>query len=522
MHNFPKSAIVDSTYLAWVKPDLNIVRLVTREQATQGEIVPMANETKLIHCITTNNFPQQVEAIKQDFAKQWFDIKLYYTDPDSFKICLAWYDIIDEIDDIRHQKENHRSMVIWLEAEKLLTETYKKKDMLHEQDLIKELVRLSFQAGASDLHWQSEHDGSYLRIRKDGILKTILKLPRDEYDRYVGTVKFLSNLKINVGYLPQDGRMNFQTLMTWVPKEIDVRVSTMPWLRGENIVMRYLDSTKTILTLDQIWFRSDYLVQIQAALDKTTGMIIVTWPTGSGKTTTLYTMLSMLNSPDRKIITLEDPVEYEISGIQQSQVNIKKWYTFERWLEAILRQDPDVILVGEIRSKETAEIAINAALTWHLVLTTLHTNSAVDAIARLVNMWVKPHMLAPAINCIIGQRLVRMLDNTKQAVTTTPETQAELDRELVWVQQYRPELIPSTPQLSWPMITDLSDWYHGRTAIAEVCTVDDELESMIIRELEAPVMLTHLKTQWYTTLTEDGYIKALQGITSLDELRRVL
>lgn len=522
MQNFPKSAIIDSTYLAWAKPDLNIVRLVTREQATQGELVPMAKETKLIHCITTNNFPQQIEALKQDFARQGFDIKLYYTDPESFKICLSWYDMIDEIDDIRNQKANYRSSVVGIEAEQLLIETYKKKDLFHEQELIKELVRLAFQAGASDLHWQSEYDGSYLRIRRDGILKTILKLPREEYDRYISTVKFLSNLKINVSFLPQDGRMSFQTMVLNRPTNIDVRVSTMPGLRGENIVMRYLDSTKTVLPLDKIWFRSDYLVQLQTALDKTTGMIIVTWPTGSGKTTTLYTMLSMLNSPDRKIITLEDPVEYEIAGIQQSQVNVKKWYTFERGLEAILRQDPDVILVGEIRSKETAEIAINAALTWHLVLTTLHTNSAIDAIARLVNMWVKPHLLAPAVNCIVGQRLVRMLDDHKQSVTITPEIQAEFDRELAHVTAMNNSLIPTSPKLSWPVMSESSDWYHGRTAIAEVCMMDKKLESMIVRDLESSEILSYLRTTWYTTIAEDWYIKALEGITSLDELRRVL
>lgn len=520
MHNFPKSAIVDSSYLNSVKPDLNIVKLITREQATAGEIVAMANETKLIHCVTTNNFPKQIESIKKDFAQQGFDMKLYYTDPDSFKVCLTWYDHIDEINELKHQTANHRSMVTGLEAEQLLIETYKKKDIFKEQDLLKEIIRLAFQAGASDLHWQSEHDGSYLRIRKDGILKTILELPHAEYDRYVGTVKFLSNLKINVTFLPQDGRMNFETMMSWTIKQIDVRVSTMPWLRGENIVMRYLDGTKTILTLEQIWFRSDYLTQIQAAIEKTTGMIIVTWPTGSGKTTTLYTMLSMLNSPDRKIITLEDPIEYEVPGIQQSQVNIKKWYTFERWLEAILRQDPDIILVGEIRSAETAEIAINAALTWHLVLTTLHTNSAIDAVSRLVNMWVKPHMLAPALNCIIGQRLVRTLWDDKQALTITPEIQIELDRELTSVKQYHPELIPSTPLLF--NSSTLEGWYDGRTAIAEVITIDDQIETMIVAGHSALEILQAVRPLWYTTLTEDGYIKALEGKTSLDELKRVL
>ncbi len=520
MHNFPKSAIVDASYLNTVKPDLNIVKLITREQATQGEIVPMANETKLIHCVTTNNYPTFIDSIKKDFAQQWFDIKLYYTDPDSFKICLAWYDRIDEIEELQSKTLNHRSMVTWAEAEKLLVETYKKKDIFKEQDMLKEIIRLAFQAGASDLHWQSEHDGSYLRIRQDGILKTVLKLAHDEYDRYVGTVKYLSDLKINVDFMPQDGRMNFETLMTWVPKQIDVRVSTMPGLRGENIVMRYLDGTKTILTLEQIWFRSDHLADIQQSLDKTTGMIIVTWPTGSGKTTTLYTMLSMLNNSSRKIITLEDPVEYEIPGIQQSQVNIKKWYTFEKWLAAILRQDPNVILVWEIRSVETAEIAINAALTWHLVLTTLHTNSALESVSRLLNMWVKPHMLAPAVNCIIGQRLVRTLADDKKAVTITPEIQAELDRELGSVKQYQPQLIPSTLELYKPSTGDSG--YRGRSCIAEVLTVDDDVESMILRGIPTLEILESIRPKWYATLTEDGYIKALEGKTSLDELKRVL
>lgn len=522
MHNLPKSAIIDQSYLSTAKPDLNVVKLISREQAIQGEIVPMANDTKLIHCVTTNNFPAFIESIRQDFTKQWFDIKLYYTDPESFKICLSWYDRISEIEDIKNQKANHRSMVRGVEAEKLLIETYHKKDMIHEWDLIKEIVRLAFQAGASDLHWQSENDGSYLRIRKDGILKTILKLPRAEYDRYVGTVKFLADLKINVDFLPQDGRMDFQTMMTWSLKQIDVRISTMPWLRGENVVMRYLDSTKTILSLDQIWFRPDQLTEIQQALEKTSGMIIVTGPTGSGKTTTLYTMLSLLNDSSKKIITLEDPIEYEIPGIQQSQINVKKWYTFERWLAAILRQDPDIILVWEIRSVETAEIAINAALTGHLVLTTLHTNSALESISRLLNMGVRPHMLAPAISCIIGQRLVRTLDETKQPVTITPQIQTELDTELSSVKQHHPELIPNPLKLSQSVVSDTSDWYQGRTCIAEVVTVSDDVESMILRNTPTLDILSHLKEGGYTTIAEDGYLKAVQWATSLDELKRVL
>jgi type IV pilus assembly protein PilB len=338
-------------------------------------------------------------------------------------------------------------------------------------------------------------------------------------------LKYISGVRMNVDWIPQDWRFDFTV---YVPdgkeKKIDVRVSFMPWLRGESVVMRFLDSTKWIMSFTQIWFIDDALEILQRNLRKNYWMILVTWPTGSWKTTTLYSMLNFLNDPWKKIITLEDPVEYELPGIQQSQINEKKGYTYEEWLKAILRQDPDIIMVWEIRTKETAEIAINAALTWHLVLSTLHTNTAIEAISRLLNMWIKPYLLAPALNLVIWQRLVRKLHS---CFTRRDANMAEEMEIKDFIKRYK-DVKQKTIKFNWkvPEPTGCEecwyDWYFWRIAIVETFEVNDDIKTLITTWKSVLDLYSLARQYWYITMKEDGYLKVLKWLTTLEEIRRVI
>ena len=289
----------------------------------------------------------------------------------------------------------------------MIQKLFEKRDTIDPGEFISQIVSLSFQAGASDLHFQSEEKGVLMRIRIDGVLQEILEFTHNDFRKYLQKLKFISGAKMNIDYIPEDGRFDFTVEKDATSKKIDARVSFMPGITEESTVIRFLDSTAGIKTFDELGFKGKQYDLLQKNLEKNTGIIIFSGPTGSGKTTTLYSILNYLNNGKEKIITLEDPIEYEIQGIQQSQINYTKGYTYEIGLKSVLRHDPDIILVGETRTLETADISINAALTGHLVFTTLHTNTSIEAIARLLNMGIKSYMLAPSLNLVVSQRLVR-------------------------------------------------------------------------------------------------------------------
>ena len=299
--------------------------------------------------------------------------------------------------------------------------------------------------GSSDVHIEAEEKGIAVRFRVDGILQEVALLDREQWKRIINRIKLIASLKMNVTDQAQDGRFSiFQK-----NKTIDVRTSTIPTSYGESVVMRLLNPDSISLAFEELGFRAPMLKKLQKEVEKPNGMIITTGPTGSGKTTTLYAILKKLNTKDVKIITLEDPVEYKVEGLNQSQIDYSKDYTFAKGLRSILRQDPDIVMVGEIRDLDTAEIAIQAALTGHVMLSTIHTNDAAGAIPRFLSMGVKPFLLAPALNAIMGQRLVRKIcKDCKEEMTLDAET-LELVKNSCRVFQTRPESRRSTsPQSS--------------------------------------------------------------------------
>ena len=332
---------------------------------------------------------------------------------------------------------------------------------------------------------------------------------------------------MNIDYVPQDWRFSFEaTNHKWEKKKVDARVNFMPGMTSESTVIRFLDSEKWVATFEEIWFTDNNYDILKKHISKTTGIIIVTWPTGSWKTTTLYSILNSLNTWKNKIITLEDPIEYEMPWIQQSQINYAKNYDYETWLKAILRHDPDIILVWETRSRETADISINAALTWHLVFTTLHTNSSIAAIPRLLSMWVEPYLLAPAVQLVLWQRLVRRVcPNCVAKRDATYAEQTEIEQTLkrmadLWISNL-PAFDGTVVQAQGCSQCN-ETWYQWRLAILEMLEITEDIRDLIVDKWNEPAILSKARTNWFITLSEDGIIKVLKWETTMEEIHRVL
>ncbi|MBP9695485.1 MAG: type II/IV secretion system protein, partial [Candidatus Magasanikbacteria bacterium] len=359
--------------------------------------------------------------------------------------------------------------------------------------------------------------------RLDGILHDVAMLPVEAYKKLVARIKLVSALKININTTPQDGRFTIKN----PDGDVDVRVSTMPTVFGESIVMRLLRQTRGGLSLDQIGLVGDAYEKLKHEIERPNGMIITTGPTGSGKTTTMYAVLQILNEPGVKIITLEDPVEYRMQGINQSQIDRSKDYTFAKGLRSILRQDPDIAMVGEIRDLETADIAIQAALTGHLILSTIHTNSASGAIPRFLSMGVKPFLLAPALNCVIGQRLVRLLcQKCKKKVTLSDDQKERVETALA---NLPPKQAADIAQKEKVFYTGdgceacHGIGYKGRVGIYEIFIMSQVIEQLILTGQVSEFEIEKIAVQnGMVTMVQDGLLKALEGKTSVDEVFRVI
>ena len=380
----------------------------------------------------------------------------------------------------------------------------------------------------SDIHIEPRKENAKLRIRIDGILEDVLLLDKKIYENLLSRIKLLSGIKLNITDRPQDGR--FSVLMDEIAGEeykaraIEIRSSTLPAEYGESIVLRLLNP-KSLIEIETLGLRKDLLEIFNQEIKKPNGMIIVTGPTGSGKTTTLYAFLKKIQKPEIKVITIEDPIEYHLEGISQTQVDSRAGYDFANGLKSIMRQDPDVILVGEIRDLETASIALQAALTGHLVLTTLHTNDAAGTIARLQALGEKPVNIAPAINIVIAQRLVRKVCKECSKIEKSPPSILEkIKKELRGIPKdiKIPELRAG---LKIPKAKGCKDCnftgYRGRLGIFETFLVDDEMENFILTSPSISSLRKKVIEKGMVTMKQDGLIKVLEGITTVEEVERV-
>jgi len=376
---------------------------------------------------------------------------------------------------------------------------------------------------ASDIHFEPQNEVVKLRYRVDGVLHDIVDLKKESYDHVVNRVKILSGLKINIHNVNQDGRFSFDMPEEQEgSKKIDVRVSVLPEAFGETIVMRLLGTGAVGLEIESLGVREKDLNKIREALSQPNGLVLTTGPTGSGKTTTLYSFIKHINKPEIKIITAEDPIEYQISGVTQSQIDSKEGYGFAQALKAIVRQDPDVILVGEIRDRETADTAIQASLTGHLVFSTLHTNDAAGAIPRLRDLGAEEKSVTSALKLVIAQRLVRRLcDHCKEEYEPSPEEKEKIKQQLTSLSGH--ENIPEITKLYKAKGCEkcLGLGYQGRIGIFEVFVINPEVEKLILSRATHTDILDLLKKQGFITMTQDGLLKVIKGITSLEEVERV-
>lgn len=377
------------------------------------------------------------------------------------------------------------------------------------------------EARASDIHIEPTDEEVKVRYRIDGVLHSSLVLPRHVHSAIVSRIKILTNLKIDESRLPQDGRFH----VTAAGKSIDLRVSILPLIYGEKIVMRILDKSTKPPTLDDLGLRGKALEWTLENIKKTHGIFLITGPTGSGKSTTLYSILSMLNTNMVNIVTLEDPVEYFIPGVNQSQVNPEIGLTFAAGLRSILRQDPNIVMVGEIRDKETAELAVHAALTGHLVFSTLHTNDSVGAMPRLIDMEIEPFLLVASINAVMAQRLVRKVCENCIKTDPVPETLAQSIRdELLGVPPVYLENL-DLRQISFSKGAGCEKCdktgYKGRLGIYEVMPITNQVKDLVIEKAPSAKILEVTKKLGMITMRQDGIIKALRGETTLEEVARV-
>ncbi len=372
---------------------------------------------------------------------------------------------------------------------------------------------------SSDIHYEVFEDYIVVRFRIDWVLVDIFRLNIKEYKLILERLKYSSWLKLNITDIPQDGKYS----MIIENRDIDVRISTLPVWNAENVVCRILDNTNAVIDFDELWFFWTTKRILEKAISKKNGMVLVTGPTGSWKTTTLYTILSELNTRDKKIITLEDPIEYSMDWVIQSEVNEKKWYTFHSWLRAILRQDPDIIMVWEIRDIETLETATQASLTWHLVLSTLHTKSAADTLDRIINMWIKPYIIASALDTIIAQRLVRKIcSHCKVEKEKTVEEQAIIEAMMkdIGMNTRQAKNIKLYEWLGCEKCNH--SWYSWRIWIYEIISLTTKLRDMI-REWATTEEIINESRNWdLITIKEDWILKALKGYTTIQEILRVI
>jgi len=513
-----------------VKIPFDILSLIPEPVARNHNIVAFSkkgDEALEVAMLDTADLP----AI--DFVKKKVGLKILprLTDTESMKNALIQYQktLKDEFGDLIAKESSALKMIAEDEGENVSEEDLKKMaEDLPVVRIVDTLLRHAIIQGASDIHIEPMEDQLLVRYRIDGILHDAMSLPKHAAATISARIKVLSNLKLDEKRLPQDGRFK----MEMDGQKVSFRVSVLPTFFGEKIVMRLLRESRSGFTLEGLGFHGQALERVHDATKQTTGIILVTGPTGSGKTTTLYTVLDILNSPEVNISTIEDPVEYQMPRVNQTQVKPDIGFTFANGLRSLMRQDPDVIMVGEIHDQETASLAINAALTGHLVLATVHTNSASATVARLLDMGVETFLLVSTLRVAVGQRLVRRLhddDSFKESHTLTANERAELEKHAdldrilnVYKNEVRKNATWNTVQFMRPKDGKEEEAYKGRIGIHEVLSVSPTVKELVLSDGTADQIEARAKEEGMLTMLEDGIFKAMLGQTSIEEVLRVI
>lgn len=511
------------------KIDVDVLKIIPEPIARSHNIVAFRKKGQVLEVAMLD--PDDLATV--DFIKKKSNLKIQprLTTPASMKQALRQYsktleaefgDIIKkEVTGITALKEGGEKGEEKEELEKVAEE-------LPVIRIVDTLLKHAILQQASDIHIEPTEKEVVVRYRIDGVLRDAMVLPKQAAAGIVARIKVLSNLKLDEHRLPQDGRFKIET----EEYKYSTRVSILPVFDGEKIVMRLLSESAKAYTLEQLGFRGEALEYFEKNLRLPVGMILVTGPTGSGKTTTLYSAMEILNTPQVNISTVEDPIEYRMPRINQTQVSPKIGLTFASGLRTLLRQDPDIMMVGEIRDQETAKLAINAALTGHLVLSTLHTTNAAGAVPRLIDMGVEPFLISSTLNLIIAQRLVRRLCDEKQAYQLSAKeiedlsSSCNLEKVLKILHDQKiikpKQTLKETPFWRPKPSQDCPDGYKGRFGIYEILPVTATIKELVVQNATSDKIQAQAESEGMITMVEDGLVKAAQGLTSIEEVLRVI
>jgi len=511
-----------------VKIDPEVLKIIPEPVARTHNIVSFRKKGRDLEVAMLD--PEDLRTI--EFIKKKANLRILprLTTPESIKNVLRQYAKTLEAEFGALIEKDARE-IRTIKEEEVVDEKKELASLAEELPVIRIvdlLLKHAILQKASDIHIEPLEKEVIVRYRIDGILRDVRTLPKQAAPGIVARIKVLSNLKLDEHRLPQDGRFKIEAR----DYKYSVRVSILPVFDGEKIVMRLLPESAKAFTLEELGLRGEALEEVQDNLRKPVGMILVTGPTGCGKTTTLYAMLEILNVPEVNISTIEDPIEYRMPRINQTQVRPKIGLTFAAGLRALVRQDPDIIMVGEIRDKETASLAINAALTGHKVLSTLHTTNAAGAIPRLIDMEVEPFLLSSTLNVILAQRLVRRLCKGKEQYFLTSSQIKEIAKycdisRILKILKKEKLIGPKATLKNIPFFKpkpskECPDGYSGRIGIYEVLPVTETIKELIVKEATSDQIQKQACKEGMRTMIEDGFLKAVKGITSIEEVLRVI
>ena len=510
-------------YLKGIQIPFDALRDIPEESARHYKMIPLGRREGYLDVGML--FPEDIssqEALKFVSSRVNLPVRIFLITPSDFQTVISEYrSLSGEVTRALGEFEKEYSTI----DEDVKIKKDEPTRIVEEAPVTKMMgviMRHAVEGRASDIHIEPGLDKLHVRFRVDGVLHTSLLLPIDVHPALISRIKVVCNLKIDETRIPQDGRFRAQI----TGRDIDFRVSTFPTVHGEKIVIRILDPDSGVSKLTDLGLEGDNLTKIEENIKRPYGMILITGPTGSGKSTTLYAMLQLLNKEGVNIVSLEDPIEYNITGVNQSQIKPEIGYDFATGLRHILRQDPDIIMVGEIRDKETAQLAIHAALTGHLVLSTLHTNTAIGVIPRLIDMGIDPFLLAPTLIMAIGQRLVRKLcEDSKKKIPLSSQMKDIITREMVnapdaikerFKKEMPKEIFQPEASSTCPKGT------RGRMGVFEVLAMTPELDKIILSSPSESKIEEESRRQGMTTMRQDGILKVMRGKIGLEELLEVI
>ncbi|MCD6412191.1 type II/IV secretion system protein [bacterium] len=503
--------------------DPEALRLLERETVEKNKILPIYHTPRKVYFALLDPTLKGAQEIIEKFKKQGYEVKVFVVSQWAFEEVLKEREIGKKREEtiVERIEIEEKDLLEFKEKVKSLKELKDHLDFLVKKressgKILKLILSCAINFEASDIHFEPKSDHLLLRYRLDGLLYEIAFLPLKIWNSLLLKLKVLSRMKINITDRPQDGR--FSIILP--SREIEIRVSCVPSQYGEMMVLRILDPQMIILGLEKLGLEEEDLKILKKVILSPNGLILNTGPTGSGKTTTFYAILNYLKSPEKKIITVEDPIEYRLEGIDQTQVDPSSGYTFATALPSLLRHDPDIILVGEIRDEETAKIALEASLTGHLVLSTLHTNDACGAVPRLVDLKVPPKTIAASLKLVIAQRLVRRVCPKCSIEVSPKKEEIEKIKKFLKKEELKEiEKIKIKKVKGCPFCRFLG--YKGRIGIFELLLIDQDFQLQIEKDPSYLALIKLFEKKKLKSLTQDGILKVLKGITTLEEVERV-